>query len=273
MGLIVAVLVILSGTSCRPRQWIGLIADDSIEAVAIGYLDALLAGDLDQITRDIDSPQRSPDLPIKLLEMRQHFPNGKFLSRELINYQSKWRVTGSARRARHDLIYEYHYPDTWVVARVVFEYSATETPNLKIIQVAPRSSSSSWVSMIRPPRFSPSVAIILSLAAVVLGGIVVTFIVCLRTPFKRRKWLWALFILVGFGQILVDTGSGKIGLRLLSIQIGGVSVIANGPGTSWVWAVSFPLGAILFWVRRRELVAREHRSKTYIPPLPTALDP
>ncbi|KRE88898.1 hypothetical protein ASG87_09545 [Frateuria sp. Soil773] len=89
------------------------------------------------------------------------------------------------------------------------------------------------------------------------------FVLCLRTPIPRRKWLWALFTLVGVGTLQFNWVSGAFGILPLSVQfLFGVSAV-SAPYGPWILSVSIPLGAICFLARRR------HWKAAATPPLPT----
>jgi hypothetical protein len=90
------------------------------------------------------------------------------------------------------------------------------------------------------------------------------FVLCLRTPIARYKWLWVLFTLVGVTTLRFDWSSGHFAFVPLSAQfLFGVSATAT-PYGPWVLSVSIPLGAIWFLAKRRSLRA----ATTAPPPLP-----
>jgi hypothetical protein len=81
--------------------------------------------------------------------------------------------------------------------------------------------------------------------------IVVSTIVCIRTPIPRRKWLWIIFILVGFGQFELNWTTGDARLKL-GIQLLGAAATWLGPYAPMILSVSLPVGAAVFWMRRKK---------------------
>jgi len=79
-------------------------------------------------------------------------------------------------------------------------------------------------------------------------------VVCIRTPFKGRKWPWVLFILVGIGRIAVNWSTGDWFISPVHFQLLGASISAPFYGP-WTVAVSIPLGAIMFLIMRNSLRA------------------
>lgn len=79
-----------------------------------------------------------------------------------------------------------------------------------------------------------------------------TFVRVIRAPLPRRKWLWALFVLLGVGQIALDWNVGTLSFSLLQLRPLGSGWLKAGEFAPTVLFTSFPLGAILFFVRRRK---------------------
>jgi hypothetical protein len=71
-----------------------------------------------------------------------------------------------------------------------------------------------------------------------------------------RKWLWVLFILLGLGKLAVNWSTGEWQVMPLAVQVFSASIFSS-PYSPWILAVSFPLGAIVFLFRRRELQVPE----------------
>ena len=83
---------------------------------------------------------------------------------------------------------------------------------------------------------------------------IVVLVACIRTKMKRRKWLWVLFILFGFGKLSVNWATGQWGVMLLAAQLFSASGTAAFFGP-WIVSVSLPVGAVLFLIKRRRLEA------------------
>jgi hypothetical protein len=95
----------------------------------------------------------------------------------------------------------------------------------------------------------------------VLGGAIIAaiftltvLVVCIRTKMQRRKWLWILFILFGFGRLSVNWTTGQWGIGVLAVQLFSASAHADFFGP-WIVSVSLPAGAVIFLIKRRNLQA------------------
>jgi len=93
--------------------------------------------------------------------------------------------------------------------------------------------------------------LVLLLCILVPVFILVTVVEIVRSS-KRRKWLWVLFAVIGVGKFGVQwVVGGRWIFQPLFVQLFGVSVLKYPMYQPWVLTVSFPLGAVLFWLRSR----------------------
>jgi drug/metabolite transporter (DMT)-like permease len=90
--------------------------------------------------------------------------------------------------------------------------------------------------------------LVTAIAAVLIT--IYSLIVCAKTKLSRRKWLWVLFILVGFGKIAVNWATGEWGVAPFSVQLFSASAFAPLYGP-WTIAASIPVGAIAFLIYKR----------------------
>lgn len=79
---------------------------------------------------------------------------------------------------------------------------------------------------------------------------VYAFIRCLLTPRLKRKWLWAIFIVIGFGAFKLNWTTGAVTHQLLFIQLLSAGAIRVMPGP-WLLSFAIPVGAIWFLLKRR----------------------
>jgi hypothetical protein len=94
---------------------------------------------------------------------------------------------------------------------------------------------------------------------------IASFVACVRTPGIRRKWLWAIFTAVGVTGVTLNWTTGTIGFQPVSIHLFGAAASATSPYSPWFVTASFPLGAVLFLVKRARL-----RSAAQSSAVPTA---
>jgi hypothetical protein len=83
--------------------------------------------------------------------------------------------------------------------------------------------------------------------------ILFSFVICLKSKIKK-KWLWVLFILFGFGRVMLNWTTGKIAFSIISFQFLGFGVTAAGLYAPWIVSLSFPFGAVIFLFKKRKLI-------------------
>ena len=114
---------------------------------------------------------------------------------------------------------------------------------------------------------------VLLLAITVPIFILFTLVVCIRTPVPRKKWLWIVSILLGVGAVQVSWTDGAYAIQLISVQLFGASAGSAGPASPWIISVSIPLGAIMFWFKRRRFNLQSlEADKSMQPPANTSAD-
>jgi hypothetical protein len=175
-------------------------------------------------------------------------PTGPPVSVQLVGAN---RFSSTAAGTTVDLVFEYQFRDRFVVANV-----ATKTIGgvMTIVgfHVQPESGSLESQNRFRWAGKSALQYGVLVSAIVAAVFSLCVLIVCIRTKMKRRKWLWILFILFGFGKLWVNWATGQWGIMVLVVQLFSASSHAGFFGP-WIISVSLPIGAILFLRLRRTL--------------------
>ena len=178
-----------------------------------------------------------------------YFRKGELISTELIGSQVRefpvaWQGA---------FTFEYQFTDGWNLASAVLMKDGDK------IQVAGLSVYQTRGSQKEMNRFTISgkstmqyVVLTLSLAVPIF--ILITLVYCIKTPIKKRKWLWVIFILVGVGAFRINWTTGAYAFQIMNVQLLGAGILAAGEYAPWIIKASFPLGAIVFWCKRRKLI-------------------
>ena len=98
--------------------------------------------------------------------------------------------------------------------------------------------------------------IVFALTVAVPLFIVYALVLCFKTPIARRKWLWLLFVALGFFQLTLNWTDGAFGIQPISFALLGAGFVRAGPYMPFIFNVTIPIGAIVFLARRRSLAAR-----------------
>ena len=213
------------------------------------YLHRLQARNFGYVKKYVDPSLESQITDEKLVEIADYFPNGELLSTELVGSQvdvfnSQWQGNFS---------FEYHFSDGWALANVVLKKS-NDVLSVIGFNVYRTEESLRTLNRFTLGGRSALQYVVLGLAIVAPIFVLVTTYVCIRTPIPRRKWLWVVFVLVGVASISVNWTTGQYGIQPLRISLLSASAMAAGPFSPWIISVSIPLGAIVFWLRRKRLI-------------------
>jgi len=71
-----------------------------------------------------------------------------------------------------------------------------------------------------------------------------------------RRWLWVVGSLAGIGQFTLNWASGAWGINPVAFSILGSSAVRPSPFDPWMLTFSLPIVAILFLIRRSDLLAK-----------------
>ena len=78
---------------------------------------------------------------------------------------------------------------------------------------------------------------VFAVAVIVPLFVLSALVLCVRTPIPKRKWLWILFVLVGFAQLTLNWSDGNVNINPLSVQLFGASFWKAGPFAPWLLSV------------------------------------
>ena len=244
LGLLACVaLTALAG--CSRQRLLRESAPPQARAAAHAFIAHLRTKQFDWIARRANRRIQGPKMDTTLAHMAALIPPGKANSVKLVGAQTDIE-NGITER---NLTYEFDVHGQWVLINVATRrHGRSLTLTGMHVYRMPRSLESLnrfTLSGKSPLRYATLALMMLAFALTVNA-----LILCARTRPLRRKWLWILFILVGVGKFAVNWTSGRWGLQVLAIQLFSVSAF-SAPYGPWIFAVSVPLGAIVFLLRHR----------------------
>lgn len=210
----------------------------------------LAARDFSAVEQRVEPLLREPALRSKLQDVANQFPSGQPRSISTIGAH----VLKSATDETYNLTYEYEFPSAWVVANVVLQRKAGELL-VAGLQAQSLSQSQRAMNAFTFNAKGPIHYIFLILACAVPALIVVALVICIRTPIPRRKWLWCLFIALGFVQFTLNWTTGQWGVQPLSFMLLGAGFSQGSPYGPHMLMFSLPIGAIVFLLGRRSFRA------------------
>ncbi|MFZ1910299.1 MAG: hypothetical protein WAU52_14575 [Burkholderiales bacterium] len=251
-----AILALVALMGCSPEQVLQKFSSPEDQATARSYVERLRARNFDEIEKALDPSVRTPNIRETLVKMASLIPNQEPTSVKIVGAQSF-----SAPDAKTvSTTFEYSFGDRWLLANV----AVRESQGVRTVvgfHVKPISQSlevQNRFTLAGKSTIQYSV-LIAAIAAVLLT--VYALVVCIKTKFPRRKWLWILFVVIGLGKLAVNWTTGEWGIAPLTVQLFSASAVAPFYGP-WIIAVSLPLGAIVFLFFKRKSLEQALRAST-----------
>jgi hypothetical protein len=232
---------------CDQTDMIQKIASPADQVLAKNYIDLLRQKRFEEIEKAMDSSVAKPSLHESLVEMANLIPQGKPLEITLVGAQQMIADDSSTL----NLTYEYGFSNKWILTSVAVKNQGGKT-TIVGFSVVPQPASLEEQNRFTLIGKTPIQYLVFVLAILLPILTVWALIVCVRTKIKGRKWPWVVFILFGFGKFAVNWTTGDWGFAPLAFQMLSASAVAPFFG-QWTFAISIPVGAIIFLVRRQKL--------------------
>lgn len=225
---------------------------------SIKYMEDFRAHDFDAIKSSL-TDQAKPFLTDEaLIKLYQYMPQGDFVSRQLIGF-NEFVHEGITD---YTTTFEYQFPDKWVVSSVALQdiSGRTQVNGISVYQYTKSLEEINQFSLADKPIQN---YVVLATAVLLPIFIFCSLFVLAKTPIRRRKWLWYIFVAAGFGGFSVNWTTGQWRFVPINFQFFGAGAFTPSPYAPWLLTISLPVGAIVFLIMRKRLIAR---SAEPIPP-------
>ena len=245
-------LLALLLAACDQKAFLQNFVPKDDDAFARRFLDSLRAADYPTAEQMLDASLRGEKSAGGLQELNGVLAHGEPLSVEIIgcNVFSDGSAQGTTRTT--NLSYQIRFADSWAVGNVAVRHTSV---GASVVASRFQTVPDSLETLHRFTFAKKSVVHYLVLAACVAipALILVTLVVCIRSRI-RRKWLWIVFILLGFVQFRFDWTSGQYELQPLSFALFGAGAFRASPYAPWILSCAIPAGAVIFLIVRRRLL-------------------
>jgi hypothetical protein len=234
--------------ACSQEDWMRKIAPPEKQATARTYIEQLRNRDFADIENAMDRSIAGDLRGGTLEKMAVLIPPGTPTSVKLVGaYSFSSPTVGTTL----NLTYEYQFGEQFLLVNL---QTKTKDSAMTIVGFRVQPLSKSLEAQNRFTLANKS-ALQYTVLVAAIGATIFTLFalfVCMRTKMERRKWLWILFILFGFGKIVVNWTTGQWDFTIFAAQLFSASAGAAFFGP-WIVSVSLPVGAVLFLSRRKEL--------------------
>jgi len=215
------------------------------ERLARSYIDLLVQGNFQQIESELNPSLVDPNTESTLAKMSAMFPAESPKSVKVVGVN----LYGGDQYSRTNLTFEFEFPSKWLLVNVDIQKDGGAT-TIVGFHVEPMSEALENVNRFTlKGKSAIQYSILLAAVALFLLSVYVVAL-CVRTRNVRRKWLWIIFILIGFGKLTVNWTSGELHFTPLAFNIPCASASAP-PYGPWTVGAYLPVGAILFLRKNR----------------------
>ncbi len=238
-----ALTVMILASACNRDDMLKKFASDQDEKVARECIDALRHGKLDELEARLHPSLNRQQAHTELLKMQAMLPPGEPDAVKLIGAHKN--INNGVHSA--NIVYQYTYgPRFWMMGCVTI---SDEAHTILAIEVRALPTSYEEMSRFELRGKSAFQYGVLVAAVVFIVMTLVALIRCIMDKNLRRKWLWILFILLGFGQLSVDWNTGASEFHSLYLLLFSASAESSGYGP-WIVSIALPVGAAVYLIRR-----------------------
>jgi hypothetical protein len=247
-----ALVLSLASLACDQRSAFEAMVPKDDAAFAIETLAYLQRGHFPAAENRISEQARTPALRSQMERLAAVLGTQAAQDVHVIGFSSN-TVNGATTYT--NVVLEYRFAQRWLVVTVAMHRSGAVRA-IDGVQARPTTGPQEFLNRftLAGKTVGHYVVLVWTIVTPVLIG--ATLLLLLRTPVPRLKWLWALFVAVGVGQLSLDWTTGDIRLVPLQATLFGSGFLKAGPYSPVVLLTSLPVGAIVFLLlRRRRWVA------------------
>jgi hypothetical protein len=236
---------LLGLVACNAEDMVKKVATEEDQEAATQCIDALRANRFDALENSLADGLKGPGTRATLEGMANLLPAGQPDAIKLIGANIKVDPSG-ARMS--DITYQYTFGKRYFMVNcaTVTDETARHIVALNVRQLEFSVDDQAEFRL----KDKPAAQLALLFAGILaLLVTLVALILCILDKNLRRKWLWIIFILVGFGQLSVNWNSGAWDFSPIHVLLFSASAVSRGYG-GWVISVALPVGAAIYLARR-----------------------
>ena len=245
--LVILLCVWVAG--CSKQQILAKVTWPEDRALAQRAISDVATGNADSLAAKLP-PELRPQLAVAFPKMRASLPKNEPVQVQLVDGRFVERMSDNTPLRQAYLAFELSGGGKFALA----QFTVIRTGQVATItQVSfnrlpgPASSINSFTLLNK--SVGEYLFLLLPLAAVVvtIAGIVRVW----RSGRFRRRWLWAIGCLVGFGVLSINWTTGQMSLRPIYFQLFSSGIMKVGLIGPWIISVSVPVIAIYVLLARR----------------------
>jgi hypothetical protein len=247
--VVLALFVCLTG--CSLQHAIDKIAPETVQHAKTNF-DYLRHKQFDLIEPSLGPTIDRDTVRDKLTEMAALIPAQEPISEKTVGAYFQCSI---GKWCDYRATLEYQFPAQWMLVEFI-ERKQDGKYTISSFHVTQEPQSLETANRFTLFGKEPLQYAILGASIGSLAIMLYALILCIRTPIRKRKWLWVVLILLGICKIGVNwtTGEAFHQIFFLAILPFGFARELYGP---WFIYVSLPLGSLLFLAFRSRIRKQE----------------
>jgi hypothetical protein len=239
-------LCALALAACDPQQMISPFVPQKEAALGKSYVEDIRLRNFGAVRAVLDPRYRDEKLDATLEKLAEIFPSGEPKSVKIVGSHTM----SFKDETDYDFLFEYEFPNRWVLGHVYFKKVKSDIV-IERMDVVPLRGSLEQQNAFTLAGKTPLHFLFLALAVLLPVFTIATAVVCARMPRRKWKWLWVIFSLIAVPACSLNWTTGAVSYNLLHFLLLG-GAFMSVPYGAVMLQIGFPLGAILFWIRRRK---------------------
>ncbi len=213
------------------------------------YIERIREGDFATVEKETNSKIFNSDSSKTFYQLSELFPNEVPESIDIINERTEY----NNELKKFFLLFEYEFSNKWLVVDIVIQKQGNNI-SVEGIHIKPLEDSIENLTRFTFSGKRPIHYIIFTLALGLLIFNIYVLALCIKTPIPRRKWLWIIFILTGFGAVSFNWVNGELFFTPLMVKIPLVQ-FSHELCQPFFITMLIPVGAIIFLFKRKKWMA------------------
>jgi hypothetical protein len=149
------------------------------------------------------------------------------------------------RNQRSQFTYELIFKDSWGVANIAVDFMEGERYIIGVY-MEPLDRPLKEINAFTLENKSVTHYMMLALAIIIPLFSLFAIALCVKKKEGFAMWVWAVFILVGIGNVSINWTSGKVAYNIISITSVWAPGLRDGASGAYYITYAIPVGAIVF---------------------------
>ena len=240
---LITLLVVVVG--CDPIELIMKPLPEKSDHLARVLLQTLAKGDVDGAIRLMDPKLDMNDgVREQFNEVAGLMSKDELKEISLVRYSNLKALIQDNQRSQ--FTYELIFKDSWGVANIAVDFMEGERYIIGVY-MEPLERPLKEINAFTLENKSVIHYMMLALAIIIPLFSLVALYVCVQKKKSFAMWVWAVFILVGIGNVSINWTSGKVAYNIISITSVWAPGLRDGASGAFYITYAIPVGAIVFF--------------------------